>query len=61
MEEELNECGMPKNKIKDFVTWAPYIELLQYMRKNKGTRMSYFYFVDTDEGEEVEKQLRISI
>lgn len=54
-----NNCNGGRNG--KYVSWRPYLELLNFMKDVKVHRMSYFFLIDTPEGEAVEKQLHISI
>lgn len=42
------------NKDGTYVSWKPYLELLAFVRAKQSERMTYYFFMDTTEGEVVE-------
>lgn len=43
------------------VTWQPYIELRDFIRTKQEKRISYFFFIDTDEGADILEQVTFEL
>ena len=57
--EDLDPCG--KSSDGAYVTWEPYLDLLNFMKKYENKRMTYYFFLDTEEGQTMETQLKLTV